>query len=154
MVSFSFSTLQDQVAKVFEPGATPPSKRLKAVESTMAEGFLTGISLMPLIPFVSDTTEQLNLAFSTFQQLKVDYILPATLTLFGKEKASSKTLMLNAIEKHYPQLSIKYKKFFSGNHEMPLYYRQAFRQKMNELCAEYSLENSIINAALKKSTLK
>ena len=144
IVSFSFSSLQDDVAKIFEPGATPPSMRLEAVTKTINSGFLCGISLMPLLPFISDTTEQLELSFSTFKKLKVHYVLPATLTLFGSDKASSKTLLLKAIQKHYPHLSEKYLNYFGKGHEMPAYYRNAFYQKMKELSLEYQLPNQIL----------
>ncbi len=150
IISFSFSTLQDEVAKIFEPGATRPSDRLIALEKTLKNGFLAGVNLMPLIPYISDTTEQLHLAFSTFKNLGVDYIFPATITLFGNDKAHSKTLMLNAIKKHYPELENKYNQFFSNSTQMPYYYRNAFYKKMNELCGEYDLNNDIIKAATKK----
>ena len=64
IISFSFSTIQDRVGKIFEPGATSPSKRLKVLQSSLAHGFLTGVSLMPLIPYISDTSEQLTKSFS------------------------------------------------------------------------------------------
>lgn len=150
MISFSFSTLQDTVARIFEPGATKPSERLQTVENTLKQGFLCGINLMPLLPFISDTTEQLEVAFSTFQSLQVDYIFPATITLFGNGKADSKTLMLNAIRKHYPQLEKKYHTFFAHSTEMPAYYRKAFARKMQELCEAYQLNTDILTAARKK----
>ena len=143
IVSFSFSTLDENVAKVFEKGATPPSKRLIALNTTRNEGFLTGVSLMPLLPFISDTTEHLNLLFATFKASKVDYILPATLTLFGEGKADSKTLVLNAVKTHYPELENRYRNYFKKGAEMPKYYRDAFYRKMKELCMEYGLKNSI-----------
>jgi len=146
IVSFSFSSLQDQLGNIFEPGATPPSQRLKAVQQSLEKGLLTGISLMPLLPYISDTTEQLNLSFSTFKKLGVDYILPATITLFGNEKADSKTLVLTAIKKHYPELESKYLKFFSQKNQMPVYYQNAFNKKMDELCIEYQLNSSILKA--------
>ena len=149
IISFSFSTVQDSVAKIFEPGATPPSKRIGALQTTLEQGFLSGVNLMPLIPYISDTTEQLHLAFSKFKAMEVDYILPATITLFGNGKADSKTLIQNAIDKHYPQLSEKYEKFFANNTEMPKYYKTAFRKKMNELCEAYELDNDILKAATK-----
>lgn len=151
IISFSFSTIQDAVAKIFEPGATLPSERIKTLEMTLNEGFLSGVSLMPLIPYISDTTEQLDQTFSTFQTVGVDYILPATITLFGNEKPHSKTLMLYAIHKHYPELQTKYSKFFTNGTEMPLYYKQAFARKMNALCAQYGLNNDIMQAAMRKS---
>ncbi|MCG8328045.1 MAG: radical SAM protein [Chitinophagales bacterium] len=147
IISFSFSTLQDEIAKVFEPGATPPSQRLLTVKNAVKRGFHTGISLMPLLPYISDTTEQLHLAFSTFKELSVNYVLPATITLFGTDKASSKTLMLNAIKKHFPELEAKYQRFFTHSTEMPLYYRNAFYKKMLELSKEYELPNRIIHAS-------
>ena len=149
IISFSFSTIQDDVAKIFEPGATPPSKRILALQKTLNQGFLSGVNLMPLIPYISDTTEQLHLAFSKFKKMNVDYILPATITLFGNGKAHSKTLMQNAINKHYPELKEKYEKFFTNSTEMPNYYKTAFKRKMNELCEEYELNNDIIAAANK-----
>ncbi|MGB1040952.1 MAG: SPL family radical SAM protein [Flavobacteriales bacterium] len=151
MISFSFSTLQDEVGKIFEPGATPPSQRLEIIKKTIDADFLTGVNLMPLIPFISDTTEQLNLAFSTFKNLGIDYIFPATLTLFGNEKAHSKTLVMNAIMKHYPKLEEKYNKFFLNSNEMPKYYQNAFYKKMKELSKEYGLVNDIISGSKKIS---
>ena len=144
IVSFSFSTLGDDVAHIFESGATPPSERIKTVKQTIKEGFHSGINLMPLLPYISDTTESLNRFYSTFKSLNVKYILPSTITLFGKEKASSETLILKAIEKHYPKLLPKYQKFFLHNDQMPVYYRRAFDKKMKELSKEYKIPKSIL----------
>ncbi len=150
MISYSFSTLRDDVGKIFEPGATPPSKRLKTLQKTIDQGFLTGVSMMPLLPYISDTTEQLHHMFSTFKEKKVNYVLPATITLFGSGKADSKTLMLEAIRKHFPELEEKYNRFFSNSSEMPTYYRTAFYKKMEELCKAYELKNNILKAAIDK----
>lgn len=143
MVSFSFSTLQDSVAKIFEPGATLPSVRLKAVEKVKNSGLTTGISLMPLIPYISDTTEQLEYAFSTFSKLQVDYIFPATISLFGSGPADSKQLVMKAIQRHYPHLEEKYHRFFDHSDRMPGYYQTAFNKKMKELLAKYGLKDRI-----------
>lgn len=144
IISFSFSTLDDKVAHIFERGATSPSLRLKAVQKAVDEKFLTGISLMPLLPFISDTTELLNLFFSTFQSFGVDYVLPATITLFGNDKADSKTLMMNAIRTHFPELEAKYVKYFQYSNELPAYYRKAFGEKMKELSLEYGVRDRIL----------
>lgn len=144
IVSFSFSTLKDDVARIFEPGATPPSLRLKAMEVVRKSSLTTGVSLMPLLPYICDTTEQLELFFSTFRKIGVDYILPATLALYGTDKADSKILVLRAVKKHYPDLLEKYEKFFNTSDEMPLYYQRAFRVKMKQLHQEYALRSTII----------
>lgn len=143
MVSFSFSSLDDEVAAIFEKGATPPSMRLRAVEKTVTEKFHTGISLMPLLPFISDTTDHLERLFKTFAALHVSYILPASLTLFGSGKADSKTLVINAIKTHFPDLVSRYQKYFENGHQMPEYYKKAFEKKMKELSQKYEISNKI-----------
>tara|TARA_R110002012_G_scaffold13845_10_gene58473 strand:+ start:37690 stop:38019 length:330 start_codon:yes stop_codon:yes gene_type:complete len=55
LITFSISTINDTIAYIFEPGATPPSVRLGGWSS----GFHTGISLMPLLPYISDTGRHL-----------------------------------------------------------------------------------------------
>lgn len=145
IISFSFSGLDDGINKIFEPGAPSPSERLVTVDSFKKSGFKTGISLMPLIPYITDTTESLTNMFSTFRNLEVDYIFPASITLFGKGISDSKTLMLRAIQKHFPDLRDRYHHFFDQKNTMPDFYQKAFQKKMNELCMEYGMKQSILD---------
>lgn len=146
IVTFSFSTIDDRVAKIFEPGAPPPAERLKALQSCVEAGFLSGVSLMPLLPFISDTTESLERLFSTFQKIGAAYVMPSTITLFGNSTSDSKTLVLRAVRKHFPELTEKYERFFASGHEMPAYYKQAFARKMQELSHYYGLPDRIVRA--------
>lgn len=143
-ITFSFSTIDDSIGKIFEPGATPPSVRLSTLSKTLQNGFFSGVSLMPLLPYISDTGEHLELMFSTFKNIGVDYIFPASITLFGNGASDGKTLVLRAVEKHYPHLLKKYQRFFSASSEMPAYYTKAFYEKTNELCSTYGIKNKII----------
>lgn len=147
LLTFSFSTLNDPTGKIFEPGATPPSKRLAVMREGLQAGFLTGVSLMPLMPYITDTGENLHYMFSTFQDMGAKYVMPATITLFGDGRADSKTLMLKAIQKHYPELIPKYQKFFKDTTNMPEYYRNAFYTKMKSLSKEYGMPDRIINSS-------
>ncbi|MFT5820354.1 MAG: DNA repair photolyase [Crocinitomix sp.] len=144
IITYSFSTLDDKVGHIFEPGAVAPSIRLRTLEKTVKDGFLTGVSLMPLLPFISDTTEALNLFYETFKKINTAYVMPASITLFGNGKADSNTLILGAIKKHYPELENKYLKYFASGSEMPGYYKKAFKTKMEELALTYALKNRII----------
>ncbi|HEY5746632.1 MAG TPA: radical SAM protein [Chryseolinea sp.] len=144
LITFSFSTLDDAVGKLFEPGAPSPTLRLQALQETLAAGFHSGVSLMPLIPYVTDTGENLHHMFSTFEATGAKYIFPATLTLFGEGPADSKTLVFRAIEKHYPHLSEKYRKLFAYGGQLPRWYRDAFSAKVKLLSEAHGLKNSIL----------
>lgn len=144
-LTFSFSTISDTIARVFEPGATPPSLRLATLKTAVQRGFHSGVSLMPLLPFITDTAAHLEEMFPAFKAAGAAYLFPATLTLFGDGPADSKTLVLNAVARHYPHLLEKYQRFFADGPQMPAYYRQAFSQKMEELCRQYGLRNSLLS---------
>jgi DNA repair photolyase len=142
-ITFSFSTINDGIARVFEPGATAPVKRLEALKSALNNGFHSGVSLMPLLPFITDTAGHLEDMFQIFSSIGVNYIFPASITLFGDQSSDSKTLVLRAVEKHYPHLLAKYQSFFQNSNQMPVYYQNAFNKKIEELLLKYDLRNSL-----------
>jgi DNA repair photolyase len=144
IVTFSFSTIDNGVAKIFEPGATAPSLRLETLKKTSEEGFLTGVSMMPLIPYISDTSESLNNMFTAFKKAGARYVMPAGITLFGNGTGDSKTLMFRAIEKHFPHLIDKYHRFFDHSTELPEFYQKAFYKKMKEMSETYQVWDRIL----------
>jgi hypothetical protein len=64
--------------------------------------------------------------------------------LSGEGEESSKIMILNAIQKHYPELFPKYQKWFPNSFQLPEYYRDVFYEKMEEICTQYDLKNRII----------
>lgn len=145
ILTFSYSTLDNKIGKIFEPGAPEPHRRLNIQSKAIDLGLFSGVSLMPLLPFISDTKEHLDVMFSTFKQINVNYILPSTIGLYGDKKYDSKTLVLKAVEKHYPELFNKYLGYFKQSDELPEFYKNAFKIKMKSLCKTYRINNSILD---------
>lgn len=143
IITFSFSTIDEQVASIFEPGATSPALRLKTLSTISQQGFLTGVSMMPLLPWISDTAESMEAMFTAFKKSGAHYCFPADLTLFGSGNSDSRTLVFRAIEKHYPQFLDKYQKYFANSTELPPYYRKAFYNKVKESGEKHQLRNRI-----------
>ena len=142
-VTFSFSTIDDRVARIFEPGAPSPMLRLEALMQARENGLHSGVSLMPLLPYISDTGASLEQLFQTFQAIGASYIFPATLALYGSDPADNRALVMRAIEKHYPHLIQKYQRLFGADGKLPDYYRQAFTDKAKSLCLQYGLRDSL-----------
>jgi len=55
MITFSFSTLDEEIAKIFEPNAPKPKERLKALQKIKEHGLYAGIAYIPVLPFISDS---------------------------------------------------------------------------------------------------
>jgi DNA repair photolyase len=144
IITFSFSTLDDNIAGMFEPGATPPSKRLECLKKTIEAGFYSGVSLMPLLPYITDSESDLDRFYSTFSQVGVKYIFPAPITLFGDGPAASKTLTLRAIDKYFPRLTESYNKLFASGYQIDHNYYKAFVNRVSMVQAKYNIPDRIL----------
>lgn len=143
-LTFSFSTLDDGVGKIFEPGATPPTQRLAALTDAIRSGFQTGVSLMPLLPLIGDSDQQLNHLFATFKKVGVHYLFAASTSLFGTGPADSLTLTLRAVRQHWPERAADFERLFSSGFRIDPRYLQAFEKRVATARSLYPLPASII----------
>ncbi|HJQ44683.1 MAG TPA: radical SAM protein, partial [Jatrophihabitantaceae bacterium] len=59
-VNFSIATLDERVWRVSEPGSPNPRRRIDAMAKLSAAGIRTGALMMPILPGLSDSPEQLR----------------------------------------------------------------------------------------------
>jgi DNA repair photolyase len=144
IISFSISTLDERLTKILEPGAPKPIERFETMKKCKEEGFLAGVCFIPVLPFLSDSEEQLDKMIKTTKEYEADFVLVDALTLFGKGPADCKTLYYKFLEKHYPELVPKYKSlyriFFAPSKE----YQKELEEKSKRLCEKYGIKNRII----------
>jgi DNA repair photolyase len=143
LITFSFSTINDAIGKIIEPGATLPSLRLKTLQQAAQQGFLTGVSMMPLLPGITDTPEELANMYEAFKEAGAHYILPATLTLFGTSTSDSKTLMLRAIQKHFPDKVELYHILFD-RYNVNFSYQREINEQFKKHTLAYNIPDRII----------
>ena len=74
-VSITITADDDNLAKAIEPCALPSSERFKAMEKLSKAGIYTGVTLMPLLPFINDTTENLENIVKKAKDAGASYIL-------------------------------------------------------------------------------
>ena len=135
IVSFSFSSVDDKISSIFEPGVLPPSERLKTLSLFKKEGIACGMFLLPVIPFLTDTPRVMDESIKKASEVGVDFIIFGGMTLkYGKQKK----YFLERLEKHYPELLVKYNIIYKGD-------------KWGNPTGEY---NSFIHSSLKKISKK
>lgn len=139
LITFSFSSLDSKIAKIFEPGAPDPRQRLGALKESIENGFTSGVSLMPMLPFISDTTKSLDDFYHQFKKVGAHYVMPAGINLHGTGQADSKSLVKRAIQNHFPELTPKYEKLFGQSDQLPAYYQKAFQLKMKQMSEDFNL---------------
>jgi DNA repair photolyase len=143
IISFSFSTLNEKLAKQIEPGAPSPQKRMETLKHFSNNGFLCGVNAMPLLPYISDTKEEIEKIVTAAKQYGANYILIAGLTLFGNDERDSKQLVFRFLRNNYPDLLEKYEKMYGSVYYLLWQYQQQLKKRGDDLCKKYGIKNSI-----------
>lgn len=76
-VSFTITTTDDSLARKIEPGAPPPSTRLRAMKMLAENGIMTGVTMMPILPFIEDRLENITNVVRSASLHGAAYIIPA-----------------------------------------------------------------------------
>ena len=143
IISFSFSTLDEKLAKQIEPGAPSPQKRLATLQQCSEHGILCGVNAMPLLPFISDTDEELEKMIAAAKQYGANYILVAGLTLFGNDARDSKQLVFKFLKNNYPDLVEKYEKMYGSVYYPSSQYQHQLKKRADALCVKYKINNTM-----------
>jgi DNA repair photolyase len=144
IISFSFSTMSHKSAEIFEPAAPTPKERLDTMKKLADEGFKVGACLMPVLPFLSDTSEQLSYMIQSVKEHGGSFILVGGLTLFGDKPSDCRTRYYNALRGHFPDVFPKTEKLF-GKSSYPTHrYQQDLAVRVKELCKEHRIKNRIL----------
>ncbi len=144
ILSVSVSTVDENISNMLEPGAAVPQERFDLLKELKEEGFLTGVNAIPLLPYISDTEEEMDKIIAAASQSGADYILAGGLTLFGREPADSKTLFYKFLERYDASLLPRYEQLYGGNFYAPISYQDELKEKSGRLCRKHRIRNSIL----------
>lgn len=135
IVSFSFSSADDKISAIFEPGVPPSSERLETISFFKNNGIACGIFLLPVIPFITDTPELMEESIRKASEVGVDFIIFGGMTL---KDGRQKKYFYDVLKKNYPELIEKYQNIYTGN-------------KWGEATKEYYYKiNLLFNSIVKK----
>lgn len=92
-VGFTITSARDEIARIFEPLAPPPSRRLAALRRLSQEGVETMAFFGPILPYFSDSDEAIQELFQRFADAKVSRVLVDRMNFYPSVKARVLTLL-------------------------------------------------------------
>ncbi|RLG88776.1 MAG: radical SAM protein [Thermoprotei archaeon] len=137
LVTFSFSTLNEDLARLFEPRAPTPKERINALMKIRDEGFKVGAAFIPILPFITDN--ELEDMVKLIKELNLNYVFFSPLTLSGK----CKELFLSVVRSKFPELYGKYVSLYRYGASPAKWYRDRFYLSVKELLHRYGLRFGI-----------
>ncbi|UCD14573.1 MAG: radical SAM protein [Thermoplasmatales archaeon] len=112
IVSFSFSSVDDEISRVFEPGVPMPSERLEAIRFFKKEGIACGMFLLPVLPFITDWPEAIEDSIREAKNADVDFVIFGGMTL---KDGRQKNYFLERLRENYPNLLTEYRHIYRGD---------------------------------------
>lgn len=142
IVSMSFSSTDDTISSHFEPGVPPPSERLQLLHNFKKAGIPSGIFLLPVIPFITDTKEIMEQSIRDAKKIGVDFLLFGGLTL---KEGRQKEYFIRSLLNYRPDLAVEYEHIYQkdqwGN-AIPSYY-QSINETFDLLASAYKIPKRI-----------
>jgi DNA repair photolyase len=135
-VTFTVTSADDVLSKKLEPGAPVSSRRLAAMRKLSENGILTGLAMMPILPFIEDNEENISHIVTLAHENGAAYILPAFgVTLRDRQRA----YFYDKLDKRFPGLRARYEKAFGERYSAHAQNRARLEQVFTGLCQQYGI---------------
>jgi DNA repair photolyase len=135
-VTFTVTAADDALSKRLEPGAPASSRRLAALQSLAQRGILTGVTLMPVLPFIEDTQENIREIIHLAHAAGAKYILPAFgMTLRDRQRE----YYYAKLDGLFPGMRSQYERAFGERYSAPARNARQLAEMCAGLCAQLGL---------------
>ena len=138
----TLTTCDDGLAAKIEPGAPSPSRRLAAVERLSAAGLFTGILMMPILPFLEDSPENIRDIVSRAADAGARFICSA---LGMTCRAGQREYFYRQLESRFPGqgLSERYRRRYGDRYQCASPKARALWEVFQEACNRRGLLTSM-----------
>lgn len=135
-VSFTITTYKDDLSRKIEPFAPKTSERLKTLTLLSTENIYTGVTLMPLLPYINTELKNVENILNASKENGAKYIIP----FFGLTlREGSREYFYKKLDEDFSDLKEKYIHTFGEKYEcLPDNYQQLY-----DFVKNWSIKNNM-----------
>lgn len=136
IVALTITTCDDALAAKLEPHAPPPSARLEALRRLAKAGVFTGVLLMPVLPFLEDSAENISAVVSAAGRAGARFVYPMLgLTM----RAGQREYFYARLDEAFPGLSGRYRSRYGTRYVCYAPRTRELGAAFQQSCAEFGL---------------
>lgn len=150
VMALTLTTVDDTLARVIEPNVSLPSDRLKTLKQFHEAGIITGVWLTPVIPFITDSVENLTAIIEACHQAGVSYIMNFGMGVTMRE--GNREYFYNQLDDHFKGLKSKYIHTFKKQYVCNSPNQRILQKTFESLCQQYGImyKHDAIHALIHK----
>ena len=123
------------VWRSLEPGTPAPQKRLEVCRRLTDAGVGCGVLMAPIIPFLTDSPDQLSATVKAIAEAGARYLSPIVLHL----RPGAREWFMAWLREHHPDLVPKYGRLYGGGAYAPKAYQQEISGRVHKLARRFGI---------------
>ena len=117
VVQMTLTTADDDLCSILEPNVCNTSRRIEVLNILKDEGIPTVVWLCPILPYINDTTENINSILDSCIDADVKGIICYGIGLTLRE--GNREYFYEKLDHHFPGLKDRYMKEFGNSYSIP-----------------------------------
>jgi DNA repair photolyase len=139
-VSLTITAADDALSKIVEPGAPPSSARFRAIKQLSKAGIETRLALMPTLPFIEDSWENVSAIIEQAHSSGVKAIIP----WFGLSMRDRQREYFYArLDESFPGLRARYMTTYRESYSCPSPHSKELHRRSLMLCARLGIPTQV-----------
>jgi len=139
-VSLTITTVDDELSKIVEPGAPPSSARFRAMQRLSQAGIETRVALMPTLPFIEDSWENISAIIEEAHRCGAKVVIP----WFGMSmRDRQRAYFYNRLDESFPGLRERYEATFGDSYMCPSPHAEVLYRRVQTLCEELGIATQV-----------
>ena len=139
-IACTITTTNEKIRQLIEPNASSIKDRFNNLKEFSKTKVNTGIFIMPIIPELTDSYENLNILYKTAKENNLNFVINSVLNLRGETKIN----FLNFVKNKLPHLYNKIKSHYKGAYVNSAYQKH-IDNILKKLEEKYPLEEKVVS---------
>ena len=137
VVQMSLTVMDDDLSRILEPNVATTRRRLEVLKQLQEAGIPTVVWLCPLIPFLTDTPENVEGIVRGCAETGVKGIIHFGMGL--TLRSGNREYFYRALDRHFPGVKERYIRTYGNSYELPSLRKQELEALFQQLCREYGI---------------
>ena len=134
-LNVSAGFIDKELWRTLEPGTPSPERRLDTCKTLTDAGLRCGVLMGPIVPFLSDSPEQLEAAVRRIADSGAVHVTPIVLHL----RPGTREWYLHWLNDNHPELVRRYLRFYGRGAYAPKAYQSEISGQVRELAQRYGV---------------